>query len=394
MMAAGGAAADCIPAECPDVAAPEWREWRTRLKRAAAGSADAAPPGTNRRRRRQLARAAAAAAVPETPEASDVTSQDVPHGVLDVLAGDEQVEELAPDRLPEAYAGPLFGIRGRPGFVLAPGALSDQVCRVLTHLALTRYCEPPHRTNLDAHKALIQEPPETAGATGEHKESRSPKLAWASLGFHFDWTKRSYTDDMRGEMPLELQHLTARFARALGSGTYRAEAAIVNYYRGNSNMGPHVDDSEDDEESPVVSISLGRSAVFLLGTTSRADPPIPVLLRHGDVMMLSGPARLCVHGVAGILPRRIPVPAHRAIELAKSAVQSIEEVSPPFAEPPELHTAEIEQVFASQRININVRQVLLPGEAKLLPRPGPSSSRSAAGDSERPSCQSEIKAAP
>ena len=44
-----------------------------------------------------------------------------------------------------------------------------------------------------------------------------------------------------------------------------ADAAIVNYYGRGDTLGGHKDDVENDLTQPLVSISIGCSAVFLLG---------------------------------------------------------------------------------------------------------------------------------
>jgi len=51
----------------------------------------------------------------------------------------------------------------------------------------------------------------------------------------------------------------------------------------------------------VLSVSLGDTAVFRLGGTSRKDPTRSVRLTSGDVCLLSGPARLAFHGVDRVL---------------------------------------------------------------------------------------------
>ena len=43
--------------------------------------------------------------------------------------------------------------------------------------------------------------------------------------------------------------------------------------------------------------SLGCAAVFLIGGLTRDDPPTPILLRSGDIVVMSGPAcRRAYHG--------------------------------------------------------------------------------------------------
>lgn len=79
------------------------------------------------------------------------------------------------------------------------------------------------------------------------------------------------------------------------------EAAIVNYYPVGSCMGGHIDDAEHDLEKPIISLSLGRTAIFLIGGQKKDVAPTPILLRSGDAVMMTGESRLCYHGVGGIL---------------------------------------------------------------------------------------------
>ncbi len=79
------------------------------------------------------------------------------------------------------------------------------------------------------------------------------------------------------------------------------DAALVNYYREGDTLGGHQDDVEADMQQPIVSISLGCSAVFLIGGASRDVVPMPLLLRGGDVVVMTGPARACFHGVPRVV---------------------------------------------------------------------------------------------
>jgi len=72
-------------------------------------------------------------------------------------------------------------------------------------------------------------------------------------------------------------------------------------------MGIHVDDAEGACSRPLVSLSLGCSAVFLVGP-SRDEEPEAILLRSGDVVVLSGPARRYAHAVPRIFPGSCPEP--------------------------------------------------------------------------------------
>lgn len=80
------------------------------------------------------------------------------------------------------------------------------------------------------------------------------------------------------------------------------EACLVNRYRDGAKMGLHVDGDERDRTAPVVSVSLGDSAVFRLGGAQRAGPTSSLKLNSGDVVVLGGPSRHFYHGIDRVLP--------------------------------------------------------------------------------------------
>ncbi|HYD89602.1 MAG TPA: alpha-ketoglutarate-dependent dioxygenase AlkB [Vitreimonas sp.] len=80
------------------------------------------------------------------------------------------------------------------------------------------------------------------------------------------------------------------------------EACLVNLYEGDARMGLHVDSDEAAWDAPVLSISLGDTAIFRIGGALRSDPTRSVRLASGDVCLLAGAARRAYHGVDRILP--------------------------------------------------------------------------------------------
>ncbi len=79
------------------------------------------------------------------------------------------------------------------------------------------------------------------------------------------------------------------------------EACLVNFYGGDAKMGLHQDRDEEDFAAPVVSISLGDSAIFRIGGTTRGGKTQLLKLASGDVLILEGPSRLAFHGIDRIL---------------------------------------------------------------------------------------------
>ncbi|QFR33947.1 alpha-ketoglutarate-dependent dioxygenase AlkB [Ancylobacter sp. TS-1] len=89
---------------------------------------------------------------------------------------------------------------------------------------------------------------------------------------------------------------------ALAGTALRPEACLINWYAPGARMGLHQDRDEEEFSAPVLSLSLGDSAVFRIGGTTRRAPTRSVRLASGDVLVLSGPARLAFHGIDRILP--------------------------------------------------------------------------------------------
>lgn len=89
--------------------------------------------------------------------------------------------------------------------------------------------------------------------------------------------------------------------RTLSGYPHDPEACLVNYYGGGTRMGLHQDRDEQEFEAPVLSVSLGDTAVFRLGGTQRNEPTRSFRLASGDVLLFGGPARLAFHGVDRVL---------------------------------------------------------------------------------------------
>ena len=137
-------------------------------------------------------------------------------------------------------------------------------------------------------------------------------------------------------MPSRLSELAAQLAAACGL-RLRAQAAILNLYHGGSSMCGHRDDAEPCQSAPIVSISLGMDAVYLLGRESRDVPPVAIRLRAGDVVVQGGASRAYVHGVPAIFKRE-GVSDEDDAEVGRG------------------RRADLASWLKSHRLNINVRQ--------------------------------------
>jgi DNA oxidative demethylase len=99
----------------------------------------------------------------------------------------------------------------------------------------------------------------------------------------------------------EIPALARKAWTGLSGYSAPAEACLVNYYDAAARMGLHRDVDEEDFSAPVVSLSLGDSALFRMGGLERKGPTQSVTLHSGDVVVIGGAARLCFHGIDRIL---------------------------------------------------------------------------------------------
>ncbi|GBG29349.1 Alpha-ketoglutarate-dependent dioxygenase alkB [Hondaea fermentalgiana] len=216
-----------------------------------------------------------------------------------------------------------YGIEGRPGFIFVPNPF------VSTRVE-AKWVE---RLAVDYASGDVSE----RNRTQDGEESAlSSKLRWATLGYHYDWSNRRYTEDRKSPFPRALGRLAKQLVEPFAM-QIEPETAIVNYYRAGTTMGGHKDDAEWTDDAPVVSISFGNAGVYVLGGDSQTDArppgPVPLIVRNGDVVILGGPSRMNIHGVPCMMQGTLP---SRLLPCLPPAVASYLEAG---------------------RINVNVRQV-------------------------------------
>jgi alkylated DNA repair protein (DNA oxidative demethylase) len=129
----------------------------------------------------------------------------------------------------------------------------------------------------------------------------------------------SPTDPLTGQpwppLPPAFAALAARAAAAAGWDGFPPDACLVNDYAPGARLSLHQDRNERDLAQPIVSVSLGLSAVFRIGGATRDAPLRDVALDDGDVLVFGGPARLMFHGVKPLAAGTHPVLGARRINL-------------------------------------------------------------------------------
>ncbi|KAF8507322.1 hypothetical protein BU17DRAFT_78130 [Hysterangium stoloniferum] len=174
-------------------------------------------------------------------------------------------------------------------------------------------------------------PPPSLHLPPTHASKLLYKLRWANIGYYYHWGSKSYDfTKPKTEYPQYVRRICKDVVRSiewrqLWEGTpaeewgdyapdweswpetYEPDAGIVNFYQPKDTLCGHVDRSEMCATSPLVSISLGNAAIFLIGGNTRSVRPVPIILRSGDIVIMSGPGcRRAYHGVPRILEGTLP----------------------------------------------------------------------------------------
>jgi alkylated DNA repair protein (DNA oxidative demethylase) len=191
----------------------------------------------------------------------------------------------------------LFGLNRR---TIRPGAV---------HL--------PGWLNLDQQRYLVAAFHDwSSGPVAIHPVSlpggRQMSVQMVCLGWH--WQPYRYTrtaDDAGGARVLDFPEWLGDLGRAAVSDAYqdpdvaagyRPDTALVNFYDAAARMGMH-QDKDEKSDSPVVSFSIGDSALFRFGNCdARGKPYDDVELASGDAFVFGGPSRFGYHGVPRIHP--------------------------------------------------------------------------------------------
>lgn len=169
------------------------------------------------------------------------------------------------------------------GFTLLPGRLSVQVQEALVAEVFAAAAQAPfHRQATPGGRTMSVE---TTGLG---------PLSWVTDagGYRYE-PRHPLTGRPWPPIPTILRDLWAELADA----AVPADACLVNLYRDGAKMGLHRDQDEADFRFPVLSVSLGDTAIFRIGGLKRTDPTRSVRLASGDVCLLAGEARLAFHGV-------------------------------------------------------------------------------------------------
>lgn len=192
--------------------------------------------------------------------------------------------DLFDDLPPEATLTPIA-----PGAVLLHGFARDGAAALLQAI----------------ETVLTQAPLRHWQTPGDHTMSvgmsNCGRLGWVSDASGYRYTARDpHANQPWPTLPASLLDLAQCAAAQAGYPRFEPDACLINQYVPGAKLSLHQDKDEQDLRAPIVSVSLGLPAVFLFGSTHRADRPQRWRLVHGDVVVWGGPSRLAYHGVAAL----------------------------------------------------------------------------------------------
>jgi len=173
------------------------------------------------------------------------------------------------------------------GFRLLPGALDATAQAALVDEVLTRIGQAPfyHAQTPGGRRMSVA-------------NTNFGPLGWVSdrNGYRYQ-ARHPVTGEPWPDIPKVLLDLWRTHADA----HVPPDACLVNRYDEHARLSLHQDADEADFAYPVLSVSLGDTALFRLGGLERKDPTRSFRLASGDVCLLAGPARSAFHGVDRII---------------------------------------------------------------------------------------------
>ena len=131
------------------------------------------------------------------------------------------------------------------------------------------------------------------------KQVLDKKLRWITLGGQYNWTAKRYPTEKAPLFPADIGDLLRQLFPDV-----EPQAAILNLYTPGDTLSVHRDVSEECDQ-PLVSISLGCDALFIIGNEDGSSV-VTLRLRSGDAVCMTGSSRFAWHAVPKVLPNTCP----------------------------------------------------------------------------------------
>ncbi len=101
-------------------------------------------------------------------------------------------------------------------------------------------------------------------------------------------------------IPVELSALAVRALFDVGLPAMRIDNCLINHYGEGESLGMHIDRTEKDLRAPIISLSIGADAEFILQDSEGGKHV--TIIGSGDLVVQSGRSRGWLHGIKRVLP--------------------------------------------------------------------------------------------
>ncbi|RDW34986.1 hypothetical protein B0I72DRAFT_133650 [Yarrowia lipolytica] len=241
-----------------------------------------------------------------------------------------------------------YTVEELPGLLIYPNLMPPAVQSRLVTETIEQYLPPKeHLNNLDLFYDIprpfnlfnnenphAEIPHREGGKPTSRDKIKNKQLRWVTLGGQYNWTTKAYPSFIPGTegFPYFPKNLYELLSRPLFS--INPEAAIINFYSPGDILSPHQDVAELSQDD-LVSVSIGLDAIFYVGLNRYDDsenslaPPLCLMLRSGDVIVMGGKSRHAYHGIGKVFSNTSP------------------DLNSPY-----------QDWLDTKRVNINVRQML------------------------------------
>lgn len=173
----------------------------------------------------------------------------------------------------------------------------------------------------DVVKTATEEIPFRHMVTPGGKRINVAGISMGDCGWYSD--RRGYryekTDPITGkkwpDIPEDISQITTSAAAKAGFPAFIPDSCFINKYEPGVRLTAHIDQDEVDFDQPIVSVSLGASAIFQVFGDKRGGKAMNIPLNSGDLLIFGGPARRYYHGVKKLEPQNHPLTGNIRINM-------------------------------------------------------------------------------
>lgn len=174
-----------------------------------------------------------------------------------------------------------------PGITLLKGLADSEQCLNLIH-SISQHAEFRHMMTPMGHATQVA-------------MSNCGDYGWTSSASGYGYLKNDPLNQQPWPaLPAYFLQLAQDAMQLSTLTSFTPNSCLINRYDIGMQMGRHQDKDEQDLSQPIVSISLGLSAVFQIFRQGRNGDKLELLLEDGDVLIMHGPARHYYHGIKPI----------------------------------------------------------------------------------------------